>query len=372
MSDSPDSPNEPPASAAPLRRGWTTGACATAATRAALELLLTGQAPALVEIELPGGSTASFAIAHSSLAVADGIATTGVIKDAGDDPDVTHGCLVKSSVSRGSPGSGVTFRAGEGVGIVTRPGLALAPGEPAINPVPRDMIRRTVETAARLFGGTGDIVVEIAIPGGAELALRTLNGRLGIVGGLSILGTTGIVIPFSCAAWIHSIHRGIDVARASGLTHIAGSTGSTSERAVQTLHALPDTALIEMGDFVGGMLKYLRRHPVARLTIAGGFAKMTKLGQGLLDLHSKRGGVDLAWLAGLAAQAGASRELCAAIAAANTAQQALQLAEAAGVPLGRLVAEAARTTAAAELDGAGIALDIAVFDRNGVLVGQAG
>ena len=126
-----------------------------------------------------------------------------------------------------------------------------------------------------------DVEVEISIPGGEALAERTLNGRLGIVGGLSILGTTGIVVPYSCAAWIHAIHRGIDVARAAGVTHVAGATGASSEAAVQELHGLPEIALIDMGDFVGGMLKYLRAHPVPRVTIAGGVAKMTKLAQGL-------------------------------------------------------------------------------------------
>jgi cobalt-precorrin-5B (C1)-methyltransferase len=137
---------------------------------------------------------------------------------------------VIARVSGGAPGSGVGFRAGEGVGTVTRPGLLLAPGEPAINPVPRAMIKAAVEEAARVCGGTGDAIVEISIPGGEEIAKRTLNARLGIVGGLSILGTTGIVVPFSSAAWIDTIHRGIDVARASRIDHIAGSTGQRRKR----------------------------------------------------------------------------------------------------------------------------------------------
>ena len=215
-----------------------------------------------------------------------------MVKDAGDDPDVTHGALVLATVRAGAPGSGVTFRAGEGVGTVTRAGLPIPPGEPAINPVPRRMIRDAIAEVAAAAGRAADAEVEIAIPGGEALAAKTLNGRLGIVGGLSILGTTGIVVPYSCSAWIHSIHRGIDVARAAGLTHIAGATGASSEAAVQKLYDLPEIALIDMGDFVGGMLKYLRTHPVPRVTIAGGVAKMTKLAQGLLDLHSKRGVVD--------------------------------------------------------------------------------
>jgi cobalt-precorrin-5B (C1)-methyltransferase len=188
---------------------------------------------------------------------------------------------------------------------------------------------------------------------------------------LSILGTTGIVVPYSCSAWIHSIHRGIDVARAAGLAHIAGSTGSASEQAVKAMHDLPETALIDMGDFVGGMLKYVRAHPVPRVTIAGGVGKMTKLAQGLLDLHSRRGSVDLAVLASLAGKAGASAALGARIAASNNAAEAFTHAAAEGVALGDEVARAAWDTAASVLAGTGIAVEIAVFDREGRLVGQS-
>ncbi|MGB9163095.1 MAG: cobalt-precorrin-5B (C(1))-methyltransferase [Rhodomicrobium sp.] len=358
---------------ASLRRGWTTGSCAAAAVRAACEALITGECPAMAEIELPGGGRPSFAVA---ICESDGAsATAGIVKDAGDDPDITHGALVKATVRRGAPGDGIVFRAGDGVGTVTRPGLALSPGEPAINPVPRQMIRLAIEDAARRCGATlDDLIVEISIPGGEVLAKKTLNSRLGILGGLSILGTTGIVVPFSCAAWIHSIHRGIDVARACGVEHIAGATGSASEAAIQRMHALPDAALIEMGDFVGGMLKYLRQHPIPRVTIAGGFAKMTKLGQGLLDLHSKRGRVDNEWLAGLLRNAGGSIELCALAREANTAQHVLELAREADAKaaarLGDLVAEAAWSAAARALGETGIALDVAVFSRAGSLVGK--
>ena len=163
-----------------------------------------------------------------------------------------------------------------------------------------------------------DATVEISVPDGERIAERTANGRLGILGGLSILGTTGIVIPYSCSAWIHSIHRGVDVARASGCVHIGAATGETSEAAIRALYGLPDHALIEMGDFVGGLLKYLREHPVPRLTIAGGPAKMTKLAEGKLDLHSKRGAVDLAALGERVARAGGAPSLVAAIASANS------------------------------------------------------
>ena len=191
------------------------------------------------------------------------------------------------------------------------------------------------------------------------------------MGGLSILGTTGIVIPYSCAAWIASIRQGIDVARAAGLDHIAGSTGASSEAAVRKLYDLPEIALIDMGDFVGGMLKYVRAHPLPRVTVAGGVAKMTKLAQGLLDLHSGRGSVDLAALAKFAAAAGASAALQARVTASNTAAEAFAHAQAEGIALGDAVAEAAREVAAAVVEGQEIAIDTVLFDRDGRLVGRA-
>jgi len=353
----------------PLRRGWTTGTCAAAAAKAAFAALITGEFPDPVEVTLPRGERPSFALALTRRD--EGSATAGVIKDAGDDPDVTHGALVLATVRAGTLGNGVTFRAGEGVGTVTRAGLPIPPGEPAVNPVPRRMIHDAIAEVAAAAGRAADAEVEIAIPGGEALAAKTLNGRLGIVGGLSILGTTGIVVPYSCSAWIHSIHRGIDVARAAGLSHIAGATGSSSEAAVQKLYDLPEVALIDMGDFVGGMLKYLRMHPVPRVTIAGGVAKITKLAQGLTDLHSKRGVVDRAQLGALAQAAGGSARLCARIVIANTAAEVFALAQAEGVALGDAVAYAAQRTAERVVAGRDIAVEIALFDREGALVGRA-
>jgi cobalt-precorrin-5B (C1)-methyltransferase len=353
----------------PLRRGWTTGTCAAAAAKAAYAALITGDFPDPVEVSLPRGQRPAFALATQRKEA--GAAIAGIVKDAGDDPDVTHGALILATVRPGAPGAGVTFRAGEGVGTVTRPGLPVPPGEPAINPVPRRMIRAAIEEVAAANGRTADVDVEIAIPGGEALAARTVNARLGIVGGLSILGTTGIVVPYSCAAWIHSIYSGIDVARAGGFAHVAGSTGSTSEEAVRALHGLPDVALIDMGDFVGGMLKYLRTHPIPRVTIAGGVGKMTKLAQGLLDLHSKRGAVDRAALAAVARASGGLPALAARIAGANTTAQAFADARAEGIALGDAVAAAAWQTAARVVADTEINLEIVLFDRDGRLVGRA-
>ena len=347
-----------------LRRGWTTGACATAAAKAAYAALLHGSFPDPVRVTLPGGADVEFALAEAHRD--GGVAVAGVVKDAGDDPDVTHGALIRARLELLADGAGVQFRAGPGVGTITRPGLPLPPGEPAINPVPRRMI----EGALRELHPAPAARVTLCVPGGEQMAAQTLNPRLGVVGGLSILGTTGVVIPFSCAAWIDSIHRGIDVARATGQAHVAGSTGRTSEAAVQRLHNLDEVALIEMGDFVGGMLKYLRRHPVARVTIAGGIGKITKLAQGRLDLHSRSGAVDRAALALLAAEAGVPGAQRARIETANTAAEAFALAADAGVALGDSVARRAWTVAAGILDGTDIALDVALFDAHGALSGS--
>ena len=351
-----------------LRRGWTTGACATAATRAAYTALLTGNFPDPVTITLPRGQQIDFALAREALN--GDAATAGIIKDAGDDPDVTHGALVLVTLRRASPGSGVTFRAGDGIGTVTRPGLPLAVGEPAINPVPRQLMTETISEIAATHGDAGDIEIEIAIPGGAEMATRTMNGRLGIEGGLSVLGTTGIVIPFSCASWIATIHQGIDVARAANLTHVAAATGSTSEAAVQNMYGLQEIALIDMGDFAGGMLKYLRKHPIPRLTIAGGFGKITKLAQGHLDLHSGRSQVDFDWLAARLAELQADTALIDRTCGANTALEVLRMTQAANLPLTDAVATRALATARETLRN-DMAAEVLIFDRSGTLVGRS-
>ena len=343
---------EPPT----LRYGWTTGACAAAATRAAMIGLCSGTVPEAVTITLPKGEMPTFPVLDAE--TGDGWAQAYIEKDAGDDPDVTHGALIGVRVSRREGGGGaVRFFAGEGVGTVTKPGLPIGVGEPAINPVPRRMISDEVSEVLRGFSAGFAVDITISVPGGAELAKKTWNPRLGIVGGLSILGTTGIVRPFSCAAWIASIHRGIDVAAASGLRHVVGATGATSEAAVQGMYDLPEVAYLDMGDFAGGLLKYLRNHPIERLTIAGGPGKMSKLAQGALDLHSKRSQVDLS---ALSAWCGDKRIL-----SANTALEAFGLA---GKPLADAVAVRARATALAALRGAPVAVESIIVDRSGKIL----
>lgn len=347
-----------------LRRGWTTGACATAAAKAAYGALLNGAFPDPVEITLPGGRAVSFCLCREELGA--GFALAAVEKDAGDDPDVTHGALIHARVSRRSgDGAGIHFHAGTGVGTVTKAGLPIPVGAAAVNPVPRAMIIAALSGLADSAGEAPDLDVEISVPGGEAMAERTMNPRLGILGGISILGTTGIVIPYSCAAWIASIHQGIDVARAAGLGHLGAATGRTSEAALQKHFGFSDGALIDMGDFAGGMLKYLRHHPVEKLSLAGGFAKISKLAQGHMDLHSKRSQVDFQWLADVAAEAPGIAALCRH---ANTAAEVLAAAQAEDFPLADKVAALARDRAL-EICHDATVIEVLICDRAGDLVG---
>ncbi|MCC8395235.1 cobalt-precorrin-5B (C(1))-methyltransferase [Paraburkholderia sp. MMS20-SJTR3] len=369
---------------APLRSGYTTGSCATATSLAAARLLLAGEVSEVAEIVLPKGQRVPMRLTFCRLLeTGDGgesdesgegsdpgrIAEAGTIKDAGDDPDVTHGALVFARV-RLLAEPGVRFRAGPGVGTVTRAGLTLAVGEPAINPVPRQMMARHLDELAEQYGYRGGFEVTVGVEGGAQLALKTMNPRLGIVGGLSILGTTGIVRPFSCSAYIASIHQGIDVARANGYTHLAACTGNASEDAMRAHYGLPDIALIEMGDFVGAVLKHMKRAPVERLSICGGFGKLSKLAAGHLDLHSRNSSIDLEQLATWAAQHGADDALQAAMRAANTSQQALALAHARQVPLGDMVCRRALAVAR-DIVPPEVNVEMFAIDRQGNLVGVA-
>ncbi|CAG4888785.1 cobalt-precorrin-5B (C(1))-methyltransferase [Paraburkholderia saeva] len=360
--------DETPEQPAPLRSGYTTGSCATATSLAAARLLLAGIAGDVAEIVLPKGQHVPMPLVFCRL-TDDGGAEAGTIKDAGDDPDVTHGAVVFARV-RLSAQPGVRFFAGPGVGTVTRAGLTLAVGEPAINPVPRQMMTQHLTDLAAEQGYAGGFDVTIGVEGGEALALKTMNPRLGIVGGLSILGTTGIVRPFSCSAYIASIHQGIDVARANGYRHIAACTGNASEDAMRAHYGLPDIALIEMGDFVGAVFKHLRRTPVDRLSVCGGFGKLSKLAAGHLDLHSRNSSIDLEQLASWAAEHGADVSLLQAIRASNTSQQALAIARDRGVPLGDIVcAHALRV--ARDIVPVEVTVEMFAIDRQGHIVGVA-
>ncbi|WP_031361710.1 cobalt-precorrin-5B (C(1))-methyltransferase [Caballeronia sordidicola] len=360
--------DETPEQPAPLRTGLTTGSCATATSLAAARLLLAGRVSEHADITLPKGQQVVMPLVFCRLA-GDSQAEAGTVKDAGDDPDVTHGAIVFARVRLLSE-PGVRFLAGPGVGTITRAGLALPIGEPAINPVPRKMMTDHLSALAEEHNYGGGFEVSIGVEDGAELALKTMNPRLGIVGGLSILGTTGIVRPFSCSAYIASIHQGIDVARANGYAHIAACTGNQSEDAMRLRYNLPDIALIEMGDFVGAVLKHLRRAPVEKLSLCGGFGKISKLAAGHMDLHSRNSSIDLPQLAAWAASAGAGTTLQQAMRDANTSQEALLLAHEQGVPLGHIVCEHARQFALSVVPE-GIGVECFAIDRQGRIVGAA-
>ncbi len=351
-----------------LRNGWTTGACATAAAKACAVALIHGKFQKNVTIQLPHGEKPTFLLSRHVLNGDN--ACAGIIKDAGDDPDVTHGAEIVVTVKPGRQGEGITFQAGDGVGTVSLPGLTVPVGEPAINPAPRKMICEAIQAVVGAQDKAVDLEVTISIPGGKVLAEKTMNGRLGIVGGLSVLGTTGIVRPYSCSAWIHSIHRGIDVARATGLTHVAAATGKTSEAAIKEFYQLDPTALIDMGDFAGGVLKYLRHHPLKKLTLAGGFGKLTKLAQGHMDLHSARSELDFNKLASCLDELGAKAETQQLAKDAITAKAVLDLAHAENLELANLIAVRAQDKALDALDGE-VEVEVCIFDRDGQLVGRA-
>ncbi len=353
-----------------LRSGFTTGACAAAAAAAAYTGLIRGSVPDPVTLCFPDGKEHSFPLTRWQYG--DQEVLVGIAKDAGDDPDVTDGVEVLTTVRAGSAGAGIRFCGGSGVGRVTKPGLALAVGEPAINEGPRAMIRNALMAIQAQTEGSKnvkppDLMVTISIPGGENLAEKTLNHRLGIVGGLSILGSNGRVVPYSCSAWIHAIHRGVDVARAAGYDHLIAATGKVSEQAARRLTGLPEEASIDMGDFVGGFLKYVRKAPVARLTLAGGFAKLAKLAAGAMDLHSSRSRVDLQKLTNQFITLGGE---AAAVVGVQSAGELLAQAQSSGVGLPDQVAADARATVLAMLPG-GTAVAVYVIDRQGVLIGAS-
>lgn len=352
----------------PLRSGLTTGTCATACCVAAAQALLAGKQPASVEVELPRGEKVTLVILGYQN-VDQGIRVS-TVKDAGDDPDVTHGATLFVEL-RLTASPGIEFKSAPGVGTVTRTGLMLAVGEPAINPVPRKMISQHLQNAAYSYRYEGGFEVAVGVEQGEEIALKTMNPRLGIIGGLSILGTTGIVRPYSCSAYIASIHQGIDVSRSNGISHIAATTGSTSEAAISAHYQLPEMALIEMGDFVGAVLKYLKKAPVDRLSICGGFGKISKLANGHLDLNSRASSIDFQQLAAWAEQAGADKDLIAAVTSANTSIEALNACQRAGVDLAAVVCDAALKVAQSVVPTE-VEVEVWAIDRQGAWVGCAG
>ena len=355
---------------AKLRTGWTTGACATAATKSALNALILGNFLDPVSITLPKGQQPSFRLAYKALN--KNWAKAGIIKDGGDDPDVTSGALIIVKVSQNKNGEGVIFRAGKGVGTITKPGLPLAVGEPAINPSPRKMMCQLVKQICQKYNIDDNFIIEISVKDGEKIAKKTWNPRLGIRGGISILGTSGIVIPYSCSAWISTIHMGVDVALNTGQKYLVGATGDLSERAVKKQLDLAEEAFIDMGDFVGALLKYARAKPIEKIIIAGGFAKVSKLAKGALDLHSKRSRVDFLFLIEELKKLGASEKIIKQVKNANSANQILEISQKENIKLANLIAKKAQKQAQKIVTNNKIKIDIFIINQRGEKVAFTG
>lgn len=307
-----------------LRTGWTTGTCAAAAAKAAATALITGEPQGRVEVRLPGkGDKRRVSFEVERCEVGEGWAEAVVIKDAGDDPDVTHGARLTARVSwKEEPG--ISLDRGEGVGVVTKPGLGLPVGGPAINDVPRRMISYSLDEV--LHAGERGVRVVISVPGGEKMAEKTTNARLGIIGGISILGTTGIVRPFSTAAWAASVVQAVDVMGAQGLDTFVLSTGGLTERAaMRLLPDLEEVCFIEVGDFTGQAIKGAVKNGLRRGFFVGMAGKLTKLAAGVMMTHWTRSKVDNELLAEITEEAGGDAQLVEDVKGANTARHAYEL-----------------------------------------------
>ncbi|NOU96485.1 cobalt-precorrin-5B (C(1))-methyltransferase [Paenibacillus sp. LMG 31456] len=301
----------------PLRHGYTTGSCATAATKAALTALILQESQLYSTIRIPIGEDVTFEIVRCEYETER--AEAEIIKDGGDDPDATHKARIISEVSWRSE-SGIELDGGVGVGRVTKPGLPVPVGEAAINPVPRKMIRQAAEAVLNQYGIDRGVRVVISVPDGEEIAKKTLNGRLGILGGISILGTRGTVVPFSTSAYKASVAQAIRVAVTCGCTHLVLSTGGRTEKYGMDMYPdLSEEAFVEMGDFIGFALLQARRQGIRKVTLVGMMGKFSKVAQGVMMVHSKSAPVDFGFLAKVASDAGATQEQAAAILEANTA-----------------------------------------------------
>jgi cobalt-precorrin-5B (C1)-methyltransferase len=337
----PDLPRTAKVRGRALRTGWTTGTCAAAAAKAAATALRTGQPQHGVEIALPSGQRVRFPVESCALTppavagrpapprAAPVRAEAVVVKDAGDDPDVTHGAHLTATVSW-KERAGIELDGGVGVGVVTKPGLGLEVGGPAINPVPRAMITQAVSEAVDL--AALGVRVVISVPEGERMARKTTNARLGIIGGISILGTTGIVRPFSTASWRASVEQAVSVLAAQGETTVVLCTGGRTEKAAMTLlPGLPELCFVEVGDFTGAALRRAVGHDVARVVFVGMAGKLAKLAGGVLMTHYTRSRVPHELLGEITVAAGGDADLAAAVVAANTARHAAELWQEAGL-----------------------------------------
>ncbi len=302
-----------------LRRGFTTGSCAAAAAKAAAYVLINEQGLETVDITLPGGQMADFRVHRFKYENDTAIAC--VIKDAGDDPDITGGAEVCCEVRFYTKGFGVIVKGGQGIGTVTKPGLAVPVGQPAINPIPMKMIKDELAKALRDTDCPLGLEATIFVPRGEELAKKTLNQRLGVIGGISILGTTGIVEPISTRAWTDTVIASMSVARACGVSHVVLTPGRTSEAAAMNLLKLPEEAFVQMGDHVGFSLAEAKKRGFTKVTIAGQFGKLVKIAMGATRTHVKDSSLELGFLADMASELGFQKKKVEQILTANTARE---------------------------------------------------
>jgi len=356
----------PPRNPKGQREGFTTGACAAAAAKAAARLLVRGDALVQIETTLPNGQRHTFVLERCQSA--GNLALCSIVKDAGDDPDCTHGAEIVAEVTlRAEPG--IELRGGEGVARVTKPGLGLEVGGPAINPVPRRNITAMVleEIAGSAWRGA---VVTISVPGGEEIAKQTINARLGLLGGISILGTTGIVKPYSTAAYKASVVQAIDVARERGLDVLVLTTGGKSEAyAMRIYPALPEEAFVQVGDFVGVGVKHCARRGARRAVVVGMIGKLSKMADGRTMTHAAGSEVNMELLAAIARDLGSRDAVVDEIRGANTARHVLEIAAREGVT--ELCAAICARVAEHLSRHAGFALEIhaVLVDFNGAVLG---
>lgn len=361
-----------------LRTGYTTGSCAAAAAKAATQALLSGEDVAQATIHLPVGRDVTFQVHRCQRNEGNDSVTCSVIKDGGDDPDVTHGAEICATVWRDTDfeRGGVRLLGGPGVGTVTRPGTGIEVGEPAVTRVPRRMISESVAQAAvdNAFDRDTGFVVQVSVPGGEEIALKTTNSRLGVLNGISILGSTGVVQPFSTAAWRASVHLAIDVAATNDLSHLVLSTGTRSEEYARQHLDLPDMAYIEAGIFSGPAMKRCVMRNVRRAAHVGMVGKLSKMAMGYFVTHVAGNQVDTGFLAELASQCGASEELQEEVRQASSARHFQEIAQANGLlevfPLMcRMVCDESRKQLGEDADA--LIVDVLCFDFEGNLLGHA-
>jgi len=360
------------------RTGFTTGANATACVVAALRCLLSGSEQAQAQITLPEGQTPTFDIVWTKR---EGESVTcAAIKDGGDDPDATHKAELRATVRLNAQAGQVLFLQGEGVGKVTKPGLGLEVGGPAINPVPRKMMTEHALAVLKEFGkGDAGVEITVSVKDGEAIAKKTLNARLGILGGISILGRSGIVYPYSTAAYVASVEQGIEVALHQGCDTVVLTTGGLTEQYMMKARPdLPESAFVQMGDYVGKALDHCAKMAISRVILAGQMGKVTKLAQGEVHTHARKASVDLSMLGELARKAGAPEDIAAQIAAGTTARYAWELSQGSAWQKGFLDSLCAQAAGVAkdhlqgQGKGEGMILESWLFDFDqGQVIGKA-